>query len=212
MKSVRRTTSSDPKRLRRQRKRTRSFDQAGSVERREHIILAASRHFARNGFDATSMRDIAEDAGILAGSLYHHFNSKEELYVAAHAAGLEVVTRAVLESLESVKDPWDRLEAAAITHCTMLVGDHPLVFTNPQIPSPSFEVDFRGVIVRQRDDYERIFQKLIDNLPLPPDLDRRLYRLHFLGALNWVPQWYKPSLRLAPIDIGRGLVRMLHGL
>ena len=191
-------------------RQNRTFAATEASDRRDHILLAASRHFARNGFDATSMREIAKDAGILAGSLYHHFSSKEELYVAAHAAGLKVVTTAVLESLKDVTDPWKRLEAAAIAHCTLLVGEHPLAFTNPQIPTPSLVVDFRGVIIRQRDEYERIFQQLIDKLPLSPDIDRHLYRLHFLGALNWVAQWYRPSFRLSPAEVGRGLVRMLQ--
>ncbi len=179
-------------------------------ERRDRIVLAASQHFARNGFDATSMRDIAKDAGILAGSMYHYFASKEELYIAAHAAGLKVVTEAVLEAIKGVADPWERLAEAAAVHCRMLVGNHARVFRHPQIPTPSLIVDFHGVIVRQRDSYERIFRDLIADLPLPKDVDRHLLRLHFLGALNWVSQWYRADFRLTPDEVGRGLVHMLR--
>lgn len=49
------------------------------MSRREEIKAIARRQFARNGYSDTSMRDIAEESGLLAGSLYSHFKSKMEL-------------------------------------------------------------------------------------------------------------------------------------
>lgn len=49
------------------------------ADRRERILLAARRRFAASGFEATTVRQIADDVGLLAGSLYHHFANKEEL-------------------------------------------------------------------------------------------------------------------------------------
>ncbi len=50
-----------------------------SSRRRSEIVDAAARLFAENGYEATSVRQIAEVAGILAGSLYHHFATKEDM-------------------------------------------------------------------------------------------------------------------------------------
>ncbi|MFE8013864.1 TetR/AcrR family transcriptional regulator [Streptomyces antibioticus] len=50
----------------------------GSVRRAELLEIAAGM-FARRGFTQTTVRDIADEAGILSGSLYHHFSSKEEM-------------------------------------------------------------------------------------------------------------------------------------
>jgi AcrR family transcriptional regulator len=47
--------------------------------RREEILEVAAKLFASKGFEATSIRDIGDGAGILSGSLYHHFKSKEEM-------------------------------------------------------------------------------------------------------------------------------------
>ena len=47
--------------------------------RRHDLIAIAATEFARRGYRATTMRHIADAAGILAGSLYHHFKSKEEV-------------------------------------------------------------------------------------------------------------------------------------
>lgn len=48
-------------------------------ERRKLILDIAARLFARGGYSATTVRDIADEAGILSGSLYHHFASKEAI-------------------------------------------------------------------------------------------------------------------------------------
>jgi AcrR family transcriptional regulator len=52
------------------------------AERREQILAAATRAFARNGFAATSLDDIAAEAGITRVILYRHFDSKTDLYQA----------------------------------------------------------------------------------------------------------------------------------
>ncbi|APU22322.1 TetR/AcrR family transcriptional regulator [Actinoalloteichus sp. GBA129-24] len=51
----------------------------GSSRRREELLGIAARLFATQGYLATSVREIADEAGILSGSLYHHFDSKESL-------------------------------------------------------------------------------------------------------------------------------------
>jgi TetR/AcrR family transcriptional regulator, cholesterol catabolism regulator len=53
----------------------------GSVrsERRAHLVVLAGELFAEKGYRATTVREIADAAGILSGSLYHHFDSKESI-------------------------------------------------------------------------------------------------------------------------------------
>lgn len=59
-------------------------------DRRQEILEAAARRFAEFGFEATTVRQIADDVNILSGSLYHHFATKEEMLG-------EVVRDAVME-------------------------------------------------------------------------------------------------------------------
>ena len=47
--------------------------------RREELLRIAAGLFAEKGFTNTTVRDIADAAGILSGSLYHHFDSKESM-------------------------------------------------------------------------------------------------------------------------------------
>jgi len=50
-----------------------------SGERRERILASAAALFARKGVSATTVREIADEVGMLSGSLYHHFDSKEAM-------------------------------------------------------------------------------------------------------------------------------------
>ncbi|MEV6030478.1 TetR/AcrR family transcriptional regulator [Nonomuraea sp. NPDC052116] len=59
-------------------KRQRASSGSAS-ERRDHLVKLAAELFARKGFQATTVREIADEAGILSGSLYHHFDSKETI-------------------------------------------------------------------------------------------------------------------------------------
>src|SRR5689334_11269493 len=52
---------------------------AGSLTRRDELLDIAAKLFAERGFKNTTVRDIADAAGILSGSLYHHFDSKEAM-------------------------------------------------------------------------------------------------------------------------------------
>ena len=59
------------------------------------VLDAAARFFREKGYGYTSMRDIAGVAGMLPGSLYYHFASKEELLVAVYAEGVRRIKEAV---------------------------------------------------------------------------------------------------------------------
>ena len=62
---------------------------------RERILAVAARLFAAGGFEATSMRDIAGPSGLLAGSIYHHFRSKNDLIQAVYRAGVAEIADAL---------------------------------------------------------------------------------------------------------------------
>lgn len=57
----------------------KNSDNAVTADRRAYIIKRATERIAKHGFDATGVRQIADDVDILSGSLYHHFATKEEI-------------------------------------------------------------------------------------------------------------------------------------
>ncbi|HLG88102.1 MAG TPA: TetR/AcrR family transcriptional regulator [Alphaproteobacteria bacterium] len=178
--------------------------------RRQKVLVAASDLFATKGFEATSMRDIAAAAGLMSGSLYYHFASKEELYVAVQDASVSKIFDAVRSAIADIADPWDRLEAAAVAHCEALLGRAGFrVLVTPMFP-PGLDPSVRRRLVAQRDRFERMMEGVIAALPLPPDIDRRIFQKHYLGALNATGVWYSPDGDLRPAEIGRQIVGALR--
>ena len=88
-------------------------DEGRAAARRRQVLTVASELFAAKGFEATSIRDIATAAGMMSGSLYYHFASKEDLYIAVQDASISKIFNAVEQAIAGIADPWDRLEAAA---------------------------------------------------------------------------------------------------
>src|SRR5260370_34921645 len=91
--------------------------------RRAKLLSVSARLFAKGGFEAPSMRDIAGKAGMLAGSMYYHFPSKNELIAAVYAAGVAEIGAAVDAAVAPVRAPWTRLEAACVAHLGSLLAD-----------------------------------------------------------------------------------------
>jgi AcrR family transcriptional regulator len=71
-------------------------DGGQAIDRRELILAAATRRFAEYGFEATTVRQIADDVNILSGSLYHHFATKEEILE-------EIVRDAILKTRDDAQ-------------------------------------------------------------------------------------------------------------
>jgi AcrR family transcriptional regulator len=154
------------------------------------------------------MRDIASASGMLAGSLYYHFASKEDLLVAVYAEGVRRITDAVEAALASGGDPWERLERVCAAHLTALVADSDYGQVVIRV-RPDDVPQVAAQMVSLRDAYERVFAKAIAALPLPSKTDRRALRLMLLGALNWSQTWYRPG-RESPQALARRFVRLVR--
>src|SRR6201993_3195842 len=178
-------------------------------DRRRRIIAAASGLFPHKGFDGTSIREIAAASGVLSGSLYYHFPSKEDLLFTVHQESLTAMRSEVEAAIAEVTDPWARLEEAIVAHCRILLGGS----VTRAILTPPRYYNLQGVrkLVRQRDEYEQIFASLIDDLPLRADCDRHAFRLSILGAMNWTVFWYNAGGRLSVDDVGRQIALMVRG-
>jgi AcrR family transcriptional regulator len=79
------------------------------VDRRERILLSAATLFARRGVAATTVREIADEVGILSGSLYHHFESKEAIVDEVISSYLEDLRSRYKQVLTRDLDPRTRL-------------------------------------------------------------------------------------------------------
>ena len=175
--------------------------------RRQQLLFAAATLFASHGYKATSMRDIADAAGMLAGSIYYHFKSKEDLLVAVHE---EAQRRHELQTIQDdgrQAGPWMRLELACTAHLESVLGDPYAAValkTFPQSPPA-----LRARLVQVRDRQDNVFRRLIDDLPLPATADRKVFRLMLLGALNDTRSWAEADSH-SPAELSRLIVSVLR--
>ena len=177
--------------------------------RRDLVLETAAGFFVRKGFNGTSIRDIAKSAGMLPGSLYYHFPSKEALLIAVFEEGVCRISDAVDGAQAACQgDAWARLEAACEAHlATLLEGSdfaHVVVRAVPR-DAPGAESE----LVALRNAYEARFIILVEALPLSAGTDPSLFRLMLIGAMNHAPLWYREG-RETPASLAQQFIANLR--
>ena len=84
-------------------------------DRRGDILASAAELFARKGVGATTVREIADAVGMLSGSLYHHFESKDAIVAEILAGYLRAIQDRYAAVLASGKGPADSLHDLVVT-------------------------------------------------------------------------------------------------
>jgi TetR/AcrR family transcriptional regulator, cholesterol catabolism regulator len=163
-------------------------------DRRAELLDIAARLFAERGLRATTVRDIADAAGILSGSLYHHFDSKESMVdeiLRNFLDGLFTRYRAIVAQ---ELGPRRTLEAIVLASFTALDEHHAAVAI--------YQAEARR-LTEFRKMWHDVLRAGIADGSLRADLDVELsYR--FLRDTVWVGVgWYRPGGKLAIDDIAR---------
>lgn len=176
--------------------------------REKDLLDAAARLFAQRGYAATSMRDIALAIDMLAGSVYYHFPSKEELLVAVYSVGVEQLDATCVEAMSRETEPWARLEALCRAHLEVVLTDSDYARVLIRVlPDDIPSVADRLRLLRGRQ--EERFRAAIDQLPLRRGVDRGVLRLMLLGALNWSLTWFAPEGRRSPRELAHQYVAFI---
>lgn len=172
------------------------------------LLDAAAAQFAARGFHSASIRDIVRAVGMLPGSLYYHFATKDELLVAVYAEGVRRIDTAVKQAVAGKSAAWARVEAACVAHLEALLDQSAYAKVVVSV-QPSDVPAAADALVALRDGYEQRFVALLAALDLPPRCDRRVLRMLILGALNWTPTWYRRG-GAKPRRIARDYVRLVR--
>jgi AcrR family transcriptional regulator len=168
---------------------------AATESGRDRIMDEAAALFLRNGYEGTSLRQVADVAGMKAGSIYYHFASKDELLTAILERGIVVMDQAFdAASAESAARPADERVAAHVrAHLSALYenGPYTAVHVTAFRTAPS---SVRDVVVPMRDAYEARWTELLDGLQraadLAPTVDLTVARLSLFGAMNSSVEWF----------------------
>ncbi|MES1149244.1 MAG: TetR family transcriptional regulator [Bradyrhizobium guangdongense] len=173
-----------------------SKEPARKPNMREAILAAAEELFATNGFNAVSVRDIAQAAGANPGSVTYHFKTKDGLLLEIyqrHCGPMNLRRSELLEAARRVRDLQDRLEAIvrayvmpAFTSGSDLAGGGARFSRLRAVMSAEGNEVARRIIAQTFDDTSHAFIDAIhDSLPHIPRTDI-VWRSHFLlGALYY---------------------------
>lgn len=93
-------------------------------DKRDRILSAAERIFARHGFFAAKVSDVAKEAGVADGTIYLYFKSKDDLLISLFERRMVQVNERLRDATEKVKGPIEQLRAFVRTYL-QLVHDEP---------------------------------------------------------------------------------------
>src|SRR5579872_6849125 len=183
--------------------------------KRKQILDAAAKVLARRGYAGTMLSEVAEEAGTQAGSLYYHFDSREELVEEVLQAGVALSfarARAVLDELPRNSSPLQRLEAALRAHIKfqLVESDYARAVVRSMGQCPE---DMWKRVNEKFKAYGRFFDSLIAAAmragQLDPKVDQSALRMLLIGAANWAPEWYRADASSTVEEISDLLVRLL---
>lgn len=168
------------------------------------IITAAAKVFQTRGYHAASVQDIADEVGILKGSLYHHFKSKEELLYLIVKEPIAGLYQTVGEIVASEAPAAEKLRRAILAHLEAFHRHHPHLFVYLR-ESEDLKQRFRAATQLSPKQYERFWQQILREGmkagEFRPDLDVQVVSYGLLGMLNWLYKWYEPRGRLSVREV-----------
>ncbi len=103
--------------------RTPASERTPPAERRDQLLLVARRIFADKGFQATTMDDIAKEAGFTKPILYQYFDSKVELYREIVNQTAEKLMRSLRANVDAAETPRAKIEVAFRVYFEMVVSE-----------------------------------------------------------------------------------------
>ena len=165
--------------------------------------------FARHGYQAVSMRDIAQEVGVQQSAIYNHFSSKQTLLVDLMVHHMERTLSGLTEALIGIDDPAHRLEAFTRHHILAHFDYLDDVFL-AYMELRSLEEPGRTRVINLRKDYERILKdillsgtKLARFRVADPDMMMRA----ILAMLSGVSVWFKEAGRMSRSEVAEAYVQ-----
>lgn len=162
-------------------------------ETRNRILDAALRLFRERGFEQTTMRDVADEAGVATGAAYYYYRSKEDLVLAFYLRTDEEAAEIFAETIASTKDLGKRIRGiidakfAQFAEHRMLLKALLRTGVDPSNPISPFSPETQQV----RDDHIAWYARALEgsSLNVPRDLAPHLPRLLWLYHMGLIYYW-----------------------
>ena len=169
------------------------------------LLDTACALFAKRGYNATSILEIADAMGIRKASLYYYISSKEDLLYEISKAALGHVSTNVEWALQQVSLPQDRLYALITAHVISLL-QHQNWHAAANEELVTFTDERRGEIVALRDDYELLVRRELKAAQsaglIRTDIPVKVLSLVLFGMITHIYPWYQPGIDISTSELG----------
>ncbi len=170
----------------------------------DKIIEAAVRLFSDKGFAATSIRDIANEAGMASSALYYYVQNKNTLLVLIMGKYLKQFISMAKEKIAKQKSPSDQLKEMVRMH-VVLHGEEQLVARVVDTEYRSLEGEDRTKISKLRREYEQLLQGILQE-----GLDKGLFDIKDVKVTSYallemctgVVHWFLPDKKYSIEEVG----------
>jgi len=173
------------------------MNREATIEPRQEILRAAARLFQQQGYDATSMNDVAAAMKLSKGGLYHHFQSKDEILFHIMSHAMDITEERVINAARRVEGAEERLRTLIRLHIEIVISEEDREITVMLHENHPLPVAFRRKINGRKKDYVHFVVNLIGDVQrqrgAASQVTPRAAAFALLGMINWIYQWYKPG-------------------
>lgn len=178
---------------------------------RGKLLSAAARLFRDQGFERTTVRDIAREVGLQSGSLFHHFATKEDIL---HGVMIEVIgfnTHRLRQTLEGIECPRAKLVALVRSELQFIVGDTREAMTVLVYEWRCLSPEKQNATLALRAEYEAIWLAVLEELAEQQLIDEKPFILRRLitGMTSWTNAWFDQAGNLTLDELAEVIVRRI---
>jgi AcrR family transcriptional regulator len=161
---------------------------------RGRVLRAAAHLFLTRGYAQTTVRDIARAVGILSGSLFHHFDSKEALLEAVMAEVSELNTERMRLAAAASKKPLERVRALVRCELESIHGETSEAMTLLVDEWRSLGPDAQARVLVVRDRYQKVWDDALRAAAAElVAVDVPVLRRLIAGMTTGTATWYRPK-------------------
>ncbi len=163
------------------------------ASRRGQLLNAAARLFEQKGYTATTVRDIAAAVGILSGSIFHHFSSKEDILCCTMQEVTRFASARMRVAIFQASSAEDKLRACIRCELEAIHGLAVPGFSILVNEWRSLSASRQALVLGLRDHYEQLWLESLSAVLGTQRRDLPLVRRLLLGALAHTHNWFKPE-------------------
>ena len=168
-----------------------------TVDPRQEILRTSARLFQQQGYDGTSMNDVAAALKLSKGGLYHHFQSKEEILFELMNHAMDISEERVINVVKAVPDPEQRLRMLIRRHIGVVLSERDREITVMLHENHPLSPGLRRRINARKKDYVHFVENLVAEVQRlrgsKGGVTPRAAAFALLGMINWIYQWYNPA-------------------